>query len=317
MNTIKIPAFFILASVLCFNFPLSHAYEATDDVAGASDSEFIQRYPRSKIDSYSQTATDDYLLALGAPKTVNGVMTLEYSERLSGSLTRHTYRSPDGEVSGLVFEHFRDQLTALSHRLLFECHGRECGSSNEWANRIFSVRKLYGSERYQHYLAARLNTEDGPLFVALYSIQRGNKRVFTQLDLLAPAKGSITELAVNPDTILAVLKSEGVFNLRNLVFDDSDKLTLAAEQRLTAVVKALNSNSRLKLYVVGHVARSLTRAETFDALKARSLTRAESIVQVLTAQDVSAERLSAQGVGPLAPNRQNGEDANRIALVLQ
>jgi len=166
-------------------------------------------------------------------------------------------------------------------------------------------------------LAAQLNTENGPLFVALYSIQRGNKRVFTQLDLLAPAKGSITELAVNPDTVLAVLKSEGVFNLRSLPFDDSDKLTADGEQRLSAVVKALKSNSRLKLYVVGHVTRSLTRAEMVDALMARSLTRAESVVQALTAQGVAAERLSAQGVGPLAPIRQNSEDANRIALVLQ
>jgi len=166
-------------------------------------------------------------------------------------------------------------------------------------------------------LAAQLNTENGPLFVALYSIQRGNKRVFTQLDLLAPAKGSITELAVNPDTILAVLKSEGVFNLRSLPFDDSDKLTADGEQRLSAVVKALNSHSRLKLYVVGHVARSLTGVETVDALTARSLTRAESVVQVLIAQDVAGDRLSAQGVGPLAPIRQNSEDANRIALVLQ
>jgi len=317
MNTIKKTGLSIIASLLCFNFPLSYAFEATEDVVGASDSQFFKRYPRSKIDSYSQTATDGYLLALGAPKTVNGVMALEYSERLTGSLTRHTYRSPDGEASELVFEHFQAQLAALSHRLLFECHGRECGSSNQWANRIFSVRKLYGPERYQHYLAAQLNTDNGPMFVALYSIQRGNKRVFTQLDVLTPGKGSITELAVNPDTILAVLKSEGVLSLRNLSFDESGKLTADGEQRLSAVVKALNSNSRLKLYVVGHAAGSLTLAETVDVLTARSLTRAESVVQVLTAQGVGAERLSAQGVGPLAPIRQNSEDANRISLVLQ
>jgi len=313
MNTIIKTGFFLLASLLCFNFPLSYAFEATEDVTGANDSQFFKRYPRSKIDSYSKTTTDDYLLALGAPKTVNGVMVLEYSERLSGSLTRHTYRSPDAEPSELVFAHFQTQLLSLAHRVLFECHGRECGSSNQWANRIFDVRKLYGPERYQHYLAAQLNTEKGPLFVALYSIQRGNKRVYTQLDLLTPDGNSAMALDVNPDTILATLKSDGVFNLRNLQFDQDDKLTTDSTQSLSRVVAALNKNSRLKFYLTGHLAEN----GSLDSLKARSLLRAESVLQALVEQGIRAERLSAQGVGPLAPIKKDSEDANRIGLVLQ
>jgi outer membrane protein OmpA-like peptidoglycan-associated protein len=313
MNTLIKTGFFLLASLLCFNFPLSYAFEATEDVTGASDSQFFKRYPRSKIDSYSQAATDDYLLALGAPKTVNGVMVLEYSERLSGSLTRYTYRSPDAEPSKLVFAHFQTQLVSLSHRVLFECHGRECGSSNQWANRIFDVRKLYGPERHQHYLAAQLNTDKGPLFVALYSIQRGNKRVYTQLDLLTPDSNSAMALDVNPDTILATLKSDGVFNLRNLQFDQDDKLTTDSTPRLSPVVAALNKNSRLKFYVAGHLAEN----GSLDSLKARSLMRAESVLQALVEQGIRAERLSAQGVGPLAPIKKDSDDANRIGLVLQ
>jgi outer membrane protein OmpA-like peptidoglycan-associated protein len=313
MITIRKTCIFLIASLLCFNFPLSYAFEAADDAVGASDSQLFKRYPRSKIDSYSQASTDDYLFALGATKTVNGVMALEYSERLAGSLTRHTYRSPDGEASDLAFEHFRSQLTALPHSLLFECHGRKCGSSNQWANRIFGVRKLYGPERYQHYLAAQLNTEKGPLFMALYSIQRGNKRVYTQLDLLSPDSNSAMSLDVNPDTILTVLKSEGVFNLRNLQFDKDDKLAADSKPRLNSVVAALNKNSRLKFYVVGHIANE----GALDSLKARSLTRAESVLQALVEQGGNIERLSAQGVGPLAPIRKDSEYADRIGFVLQ
>lgn len=313
MMTIKKTGFSLLALLLCCSATGSFAFEATEDVAGAKESEFFKRYPQSKIDAYSQTQSVDYLLALGAPKTVNGVMVLEYSERLAGELTRITYRAPDNYPSQDVFEHFSSQLNLLSHSVLFECHARKCGSSNQWANRIFDIRKLYGPERYQHYLAAQLSTAHGPVFVALYSIQRGNKRVYTQLDLLEPEKGAFLELAVNPDTILSVLKTKGVFNLRNLQFDTADKLAADSEQRLASVVTALRKNSRLKLYVVGH----LEGDEAVDVLKARSLARAQSVLMALAAQGVSSERLSAQGVGPLAPVRQRSEDAARVGLVVQ
>ncbi len=313
MNSIIKTGFFLLVSLLCFNFPASYAFEVTDDVTGANDSQFFKRYPRSKIDDFKQGETADYLLALGAPKNVNGLMRLEYSERLAGMLTRITYRAPDNESSQQVFDHFRSQINGFSYRLLFECHDRECGDSNEWANRIFEISKLYGPDRYQHYLAVQLNTDNGPVFVVIYTIQRGNKRVYTQLDLLVPKNDSTLELVTNPDTILSILESDGVFHLRNLQFDNNDTLTADGAKRMVVVVRALANNTRIQLYVVGHVAGS----ESVDILKARSLRRAESVVQALTAQGVRSDRLIAQGVGPLAPIRQNSDDANRVALIIR
>lgn len=313
MTATKKTAIHLICLLLCFCTFSSYAFDSNEDVAGASDSELFQRYPRSKIDEFSQTNTEDYLLSLSAAKTVNGVMELEYFERLAGKLTRITYRAPDAEPSDMVFAHFRTQLKKLPHNLLFECHGRECGDSNEWANRIFEVRELYGPDRYQHYLAAQLNTDQGPLFLALYSIQRGNKRVYFQLDLLKPTKGSAVDLAVNPDTILDVLKSDGVFSLPNLTFDDNNQLTSDADKRLAAVVTALKKSSRLKLYVVGHVAGS----DDLDILKSRSQARAETVRNALVEAGIKEERLSAQGVGPLAPVRKGSESANRIGLVVQ
>lgn len=311
--TLRNAGLFILTTVLCFNVPVSYGFDASEDVAGAADSTYFERYPRSKIDEFSQLDASDYLLALDSPKTVNGLMEIDYSERFAGKLTRITYRASDGEPSELVFNHFRNQLMALSHELLFECHGRECGSSNQWANRIFGLSKLYGPQRYQHYLAAKISTDDGPLLMALYSIQRGNKRVYTQLDLLMPEQGMATKVAANPDTVLAVLKSEGVFSLRNLAFDQNNNLNAEASQRLASVVAALNKSSRLKLYVVGHLAGS----DDLDMLKKRSQQRADAVRQVLVDGGIKSERLSAQGVGPLAPIRQDSDDANRISLVVQ
>lgn len=299
--------------VLLFGFmSFAQGFETAEDVEGAKDSEFFERYPRSKIDDYSEGDTDDYLIALGAPKTVNGVMVLENSSRLSGYLTRLTYRAPDGDSSELLFEHFRQQLASQPHRLLYECHARQCGSSNNWANRILGISKLYGPRSYQHYLAAELETDKGQLLVVLYAIQRGNKRVYSQLDILEPDK-LMTKLSVNPDTILTALEEDGVFNLLNLEFDDQDRLADSALEGLSSVVSAMQINRRLRLYVVGH----LTGEGAISQLQQRSQTRAESVVSALVNAGIEASRLSAQGIGPLAPISQNTEQTSRIGLVLQ
>lgn len=296
----------------CFIVTSVQAYESSEDVAGASDSALFQRYSQSKIVGYSQLVTADYLLALGAPKTVNAVMVLEYSERLVGDLTRITYRAPDDYSSEDMFAHFSSQLNQLPHKVLFECHARKCGSSNEWANRIFNIRKLYGPERYQHYLAVQIDAQQGPLFVALYSIKRGNKRVYTQLDLLQPETGTFRELSVNPDTVLAQFKQQGIFELANLKFDDQDKLTGNTTVLLDSVIAALQKNSRLKLFVVGH----LRTDQGLEVSQQRSLTRAQSVVDVLVQSGIDSQRLSAQGVGPLAPVNQSGS-IDRIGLVVR
>jgi len=290
----------------------AQAFDVSGDVEGATDSSFFQRYSQSKIVDYKRLDTADYLLALGAPKTVNGVMQLEYSERFSGDLTRITYRAPDDYPSQEMFTHFSAQLNQLPHKVLFECHGRKCGSSNEWANRIFNIRNLYGPERYQHYLAAQIDSSEGPVFVALYSIKRGNKRVYTQVDLLAPEAGSFRDVAVNPDTMLTQLKQLGVVELSTLKFDEQDKLTANTEAQLESVAAALQKNSRLKLYVVGH----LQINEILVTQQQRSLARAQSVVDVLVQRGIEAERLSAQGVGPLAPIKSSGS-VDRIGFIVQ
>jgi outer membrane protein OmpA-like peptidoglycan-associated protein len=310
MNIIKTSLTIIFSG--CLFFTPVQAFDKTEDVSGATDSALFQRYAQSKIITYQQLATPDYLLALGAPKNVNGVMTLNYSERLAGDLTRITYRAPDDYPSEEMFKHYTLQLNQLPHEVLFECHGRECGNSDQWANQILNNPKLYGPERYQHYLAVQIDAQQGPLFVTLYSIKRGNKRVYTQLDLLRPKAGSARQLSINPNTILAQLKQQGSVNLSNLQFDDKDKLTTDSVVLLDSVITALQKNTRLKLYIVGH----LRANQPFEVLQQRSLFQAKSVVNMLVQRGVSRERLSAQGIGPLAPIKTSGS-GNGITLLVQ
>ena len=112
--------------------------------------------------------------------------------------------------------------------------------------------------------------------------------------------------------MLTQFKQQGTFELANLKFDDQDKLTGNTTVLLDSVIAALQKNSRLKLYVVGH----LRTDQGLEVSQQRSLTRAQSVVDVLVQSGIDSQRLSAQGVGPLAPVNQSGS-IDRIGLVVR
>lgn len=306
--------FTLLLMALTLPLPLS-AFDISEDVSGSRDYGGIVRYPSSKIDSYSARQGAEYQLALGQLKNVNGILNPEYSSRLAGDLTRITYRIPDGHQSKSVFEHFKSVIPQ-PYTLLYECHGRECGSSNHWANHIFRVAKLYGPERYQHYLAARTIIAGQDVVVALYSIRRGNKRLYAHLDLLEVESEAARGLNVTASSLLNSLREEGRFVLPELGFDEQGSLAPEADEFLSVVARVLKRDVRIKLYVVGHAGAEQADM-TLDDLKAKSLSHAQTVVDLLLGMGVDAARLTAQGVGPLAPSANAYDGADRIELVLR
>ena len=80
----------------------------------------------------------------------------------------------------------------------FACEARACGSSVQWANRIFGERLLYGTEVSQRYRAFRLRTpaDDGegtPIGseegvaearLLIYASARSSDRQYLRVELL-------------------------------------------------------------------------------------------------------------------------------------
>ncbi|NVK41300.1 MAG: DUF4892 domain-containing protein [Oceanospirillaceae bacterium] len=158
---------------------------AQPDVSGSADYPLLKRFPLSWIDSYQQRQTPEYLLMLSELKKVNNVVVADQRKPLEGELTRITYRIPDPHTPLDAFSHFSDQIREQGGEVLFSCTGRDCGSSHYWANDFFGISQLYGLDRTQYYLAARLGND----YLALYAVQRGNRRVYLQLDVIAPEGG--------------------------------------------------------------------------------------------------------------------------------
>ncbi len=287
------------------------AFSVAEDATGAEDYQGIQRYPDSKIERYHMEPEVDYLVALGNLKKVNRTLSPEYSSRFKGRLTRITYRIPDGHESEKAYRHYfraTDDAT-----LLFECHGRECGSSSHWANQIFGIAQLYGPEGNQHYAVKQINQDGQNLLLVIYAIERGNKRVYVHLDLLEIDQQAAQQLSVNPSTYVTAWRNQGRVILPGLKFNEQDQLLDESKGLLEAVVKAMGKELRMRFWVVGH----LNGQFDLELLRERSLIRARSVRDALREKGVSEERLVAQGVGPLAPlNGAKGAEG-RIELVRQ
>ncbi|MFW1676291.1 DUF4892 domain-containing protein [Pontibacter sp. JAM-7] len=147
---------------------------------GARDYPQLQRFSKSEIVQYDSVAVTDYRFILGGLEKVNGLLRPEQEQRIDGQLTQITYRIPDSHTAAEVFQYFQAQIESLGAEVQFQCQGRACGSSNHWANDIFGYFRLYGSDAGQYFAALK----NGDRYFSLYSITRGNRRVFTRLEIV-------------------------------------------------------------------------------------------------------------------------------------
>jgi len=144
--------------------------------------------PWSHSTEFSRSGPEevDYLLGLGALQKIGGRWRHKHSEALRGRLQRITWQINEGFTAEEGFEHLSAQIPD-SAELLFECAGRSCGSSAQWANRVFNQRVLYGHDERQHYASWRV-LENGTVWsVVLYAVDRANRRHYLHLDVLEHA----------------------------------------------------------------------------------------------------------------------------------
>ncbi len=143
----------------------------------------IQPWSHATEFSRSSPGETDYLLGLGALQKVGGRWRHKHSEALRGDLSRVTWQVDEGFTAAEAFDWYRQQLPAGAE-LLFECQGRSCGSSAQWASRVFDERELYGHDERQHYGVWRLQRDGINWYLIVYASDRANRRHFLRLDTL-------------------------------------------------------------------------------------------------------------------------------------
>lgn len=293
------------------------------DVAGSSDYASFERFPGSTIVDYRQEPATVYNLPLGRMQRAAGTVAPSRAERFQGHLRRITYEIPGGFLADEVYRFYREQLLSQGQQALFSCQGRGCGSSNFWANDVFGNRILYGPEANQFYLASTYQgmreqdqeQEQVNGYAALYVVTRANRRMYAHIDFLElPAQLAAEQreaLNTTPQALEQRLARERAVVITDLGFDDSDELVNA--DGIDLIVDVLSRDVLLEVYIVGHLQGNGELGE----LQARSARRAQAVVDRVAASGIDADRMQAQGLGPLAPLCRPGPCSQRIELVLR
>lgn len=274
----------------------------------------LEEFPSARVVVERSQENADYTLAFGSYKKIDGNWVVDERQRVLGKLVRQTLELPSDYTAREGFDFYREQLQRFRVRELFSCRGRECGSSINWANNHFEVIQLYGLDQYQNYGVYEVLTEkQRPYFVTLYSVLRGNRRVYLQVDVLQSTEQTMPQIASNPETLARLLRDQGYYVFPGLELAGSGaelKLNLQ-DEHLDTLVSLLKRENRWRLAVVGH---EYTGDDLDQRLKV-SLNYAQYLKKALLEQGIEAARLEAHGLGSLAPYGR-GERSARIELVL-
>jgi hypothetical protein len=181
MRTTLFPWYLLLTLLLLSRAPLAAEAGGVFDLL----EEVRQRPHVETVAAGPAETVRDHLVGLGAIEKIRGAWSPRDSERLSGELTRRTWRILDGFSSAEVLERIAGRLEQdFAAQLTFACEGYSCGSSVQWANRMFRQRILYGTDVSQRYRAYRLGEAGSELRVLLYASARSAERQYLHAEVL-------------------------------------------------------------------------------------------------------------------------------------
>jgi len=116
-------------------------------------------------------------------------------------------------------------------------------------------------------------------------------------------------IVVDAKSMLNDINSQGRVMLYGIYFDfDKSEVKPESEPTLKEIAKLLSDNSSLKLFVVGHT----DNTGDYQYNMKLSQSRSEAVVNALVSKyNVDKKRLTAAGVGPLAPVTSNDKEEGK------
>ena len=181
-------------------------------LAEASLLEGFEVFPRAELRAHQAPATVDYTLYLSAPQRISGQLRADRTVQAEGTLQRLSWQIPTGHSADEAFLHAEQQWLDQGYSLLYACKGRRCGASNLIANSVLDNARLYGPDDGQRFAVLRGSLAERDRVLVLYSITRGNRRVYLHVDEFFPTQ-PLGVLAPDAGTLLLQLKELGSVNL--------------------------------------------------------------------------------------------------------
>jgi len=121
-------------------------------------------------------------------KKISNSLSRDEYQMVQGVLQGQTYKADDDATLEEVMASL-DRAVDEGYERLFECVGRGCGSSNEWANAVFGQPKLYGPESTQFYWVGK--AVQSQTYWLVYGSKRSNKAVHYRVESVVSAAPSL------------------------------------------------------------------------------------------------------------------------------
>ncbi len=278
---------------------------AAQDIPSARDLDGIDRYPRSWIVEYEEVAESlPYRFVTAPVDKIRQDLRIE-GVRVTGPVQRVTYRIPEGEQLDDIAAHYQEILGAGGSGIVFSCEGQDCGRSTIWAHDVFGIPILVAPDRGQRFLAASITINGVAKLVAVYAVQRGNRRLYAHVEVVVPDEEVVFD---TNRTLAETLARTGFAVIDGVVPDKVGALTEEELAKIETVAGSLGPFSRETIHVVCH----LYGSESVDELKRSSERCAATAADIL--RRVGGVAAEAHGLGPLGPREALAKA--RLALVL-
>ena len=277
----------VITFLLIFLYPLNPALADLDpnDAVGSRDPALFSRMPGFYIANYKELDFDSYNFPVGPD---------EKTETVEGHFYYAEYYPNEGITipSGLqIVRNYTNAAKTIGGELVYEWGG---GLEN------VTLRVIKDNARVWAQVDS---AEDG----SYYMVTIVEEQLMNQ------------EITANAESLAGSINTTGKATVYGIYFD-TGKADLKPESAasLAEIVKLLNNDTGLKLYVVGHT----DNVGQFDSNVKLSQHRAASVVAALVAKGINGSRLTPFGNGPTAPvasnNTEEGRAQNRrVELVAQ
>jgi outer membrane protein OmpA-like peptidoglycan-associated protein len=243
------------------------------DVEGSQDHPAFTRMPGFYITEYKDSPFASYEFRVGDKQ----------NQSVEGRYTKIWYRAVKGETPPSPLQIMRN----------FEDAARKVGGTIVWDNgKTQATLKLSyeGKELWCQVIAPIGGIQS-------YTLHIVERQAMKQ------------EVTANADAWMGDLSSTGHVAIYGIYFDtDKAEIKPESEPALAEMSKLLTSNPALSVYIVGHT----DNAGAYEHNMTLSQDRARSVVTALVSKHgIAAARLTAVGVGPVAPVASNKTEEGR------
>lgn len=274
--------------------------------------------------SHDSTGSPDSYAAPVRP--VGG--TLPVTEVLTGTVRRQSFRGPEPLTAMAAVEAAAAPFRAAGFVPLLDCGAAACGGFDfRMTIEVLEPDVMIVNPTDFHQLTLRGQAPSGGVMTVSLLASRFAGQTHLQAVSVAeapavqpspapgrapPAAATAPEPGPGADDPVALMRAEldarGSTVIEGLSFDRTGALAEEAES-LDHAATVLQNNPGLSVAVVGH-------SDGIGALAVNlriSRSRAEAVVEALVRRGIARTRLSAEGVGWLAPRASNTTEAGRAA----